>query len=77
VSCYLGRLLYLPAEDAVGRVMQACGETLVVKLLGEGREVGVMAADCLPYVPRAVRFRPRLVVDHGRRIIDIAEGSLA
>lgn len=64
MSRYLHRLLYLPAEDAVGRVMQASGEMLVVKLLGEDREVGVMADECLPYIPTATRFRPRLVVNN-------------
>jgi hypothetical protein len=62
------RLLYVPAENAVGRVVQCCDDLLVLHLLGEGREIGVMATECVPYVPRAGGIRPRLVAVNGVRV---------
>ena len=68
MSRYIGRLLYLPSEDAVGRVVQCRDDLLVLHLLGEGREIGVMATECVPYVPRAGGIRPRLVAVNGVRV---------
>jgi hypothetical protein len=70
MSRYIGRLLYLPAQDAVGRVVQCCDDLPVLHLLGEGREIGVMATECAPYVPRAGGIRPRLVAVNGVRVND-------
>jgi hypothetical protein len=59
------RLLYIPAEDAIGRVVQCCNDMLVLHLLGEGREIGVRASECVPYLPRVGGLRPRLATVNG------------
>jgi hypothetical protein len=58
------RLLYVP-EDAIGRVVQCCDDLLVLHLVGERREIGVRASECVPYLPRAGGLRPRLATING------------
>jgi hypothetical protein len=65
---YHGRLLYYPPEDAVGRVVQCWGDMLVLHLIGEGREIGVQASECVPYLPRVGGLRPRLATVNGIRV---------